>query len=113
MADAECRIVVATDSARASTFDVAILEGKSRSDHRVTLSSDDALRFAPFEPSHIVEAAFAFLLDREPKEQILAAFDIGVIRRYFSDFDRAFPEYLSRAGRSRPAQKRNARREDE
>ena len=36
-----------------------------------------------------------FLLDREPKESILAAFDIDVIRRYFPEFDEALPVYLS------------------
>ena len=39
-----------------------------------------------------------FLTDREPKEAILSAFDIGVIRRYFPDFDNAFPGYLARFG---------------
>ena len=39
-----------------------------------------------------------FLLDREPKESILGAFDISVIRRYFPDFDDAFPRYLARPG---------------
>ena len=39
-----------------------------------------------------------FLLDREPKESILGAFDIRVIRRYFPDFDDAFPGYLARPG---------------
>ena len=37
-----------------------------------------------------------FLIDREPKEAILAAFDIDVIRRYFPEFDDAFPGYLAR-----------------
>jgi hypothetical protein len=37
-----------------------------------------------------------FLLDREPKESILSAFDTGVVRRYFPEFDDAFPRYLAR-----------------
>ena len=36
-----------------------------------------------------------FLIDREPQEAILSAFDIRVIRRYFPEFDDAFPDYLS------------------
>jgi hypothetical protein len=39
-----------------------------------------------------------FLLDREPKESIMSAFDIGVVRRYFPEFDEAFPGYLVRHG---------------
>ena len=38
-----------------------------------------------------------FLLDREPKESILSAFDMGVVRRYFPEFDDAFPGYLARS----------------
>ena len=40
----------------------------------------------------------AFLLDREPKESILGAFDINVVRRYFPEFDKAFPAYLAQLG---------------
>ena len=39
-----------------------------------------------------------FLLDREPKELILGAFDISVIRRYFPEFDDALSRYLARPG---------------
>jgi hypothetical protein len=37
-----------------------------------------------------------FLLDREPRESIMSAFDMSVVRRYFPGFDDAFPEYLVR-----------------
>jgi hypothetical protein len=37
-----------------------------------------------------------FLLDRESKESILSAFDMHVVRRYFPEFDDAFPGYLAR-----------------
>jgi hypothetical protein len=43
-----------------------------------------------------LEAAFRFLLDREPKESILGRFDVTVISRYFPEFDRELPRYLSR-----------------
>ncbi len=78
------------------TFIVTVAEGAGESRHRVTLSADDAARFSAYAPHRIVEAAMMFLLDREPKESILGAFDIGVIRGYFPDFDRAFPDYLAR-----------------
>jgi hypothetical protein len=44
----------------------------------------------------VVEAAFRFLLDREPKEAILSRFDITVISRYFPEFERELPGYLSK-----------------
>ena len=42
-----------------------------------------------------LEAAFRFLLDREPKESILERFDVMVISRYFPEFEREMPRYLS------------------
>ena len=64
----------------------------------MTVPAGDASRWAELgaQPPTGVEAAMRFLLDREPKESILAAFDIDVIRRYFPEFDEALPVYLSR-----------------
>jgi hypothetical protein len=41
--------------------------------------------------------AFRFLLDREPKESILGRFDVTAISRYFPEFERELPHYLSRS----------------
>jgi hypothetical protein len=46
-------------------------------------------------PERCIEAAFRFLLDREPKESILRRFDITVICRYFPEFEHELPGYLS------------------
>jgi len=85
---------------RALTFDVVVGDARGESRHRVTISAEDAARWAKLgaDPSHCVEAAMRFLTDREPKEAISSAFDIRVIRRYFPDFDDAFPGYLARFG---------------
>ena len=45
-------------------------------------------------PEQFLDAAFRFLLDREPKESILARFDVSVIARYFPEFERELPNYL-------------------
>ena len=92
------RVFVSQVPGQALTFDVAVRDELSESRHRVTVSADDESRFARLgvEPARAVEAAMAFLLDREPKELILGAFDIAVIRRYFPEFDEAFPVYLGR-----------------
>ncbi|MFY9969937.1 MAG: hypothetical protein WBQ45_04135 [Roseiarcus sp.] len=94
----EPAISVRPDPARALTFDVAVRDSRSESRHRVTVPAGDASRWAELgaQPPTGVEAAMRFLLDREPKESILAAFDIDVIRRYFPEFDEALPVYLSR-----------------
>ena len=77
-------------------FEVVIREGRSESRHHVTMSRAVCEKWATGErtPESCVEAAFRFLLDREPKESILARFDISVIQRYFPEFERELPRYL-------------------
>jgi hypothetical protein len=93
-------ISVTPASAHALTFDVVVRDARGESRHRVSMEADEAKRWAKLgaEPSHCVEAAMRFLVDRESKKSILSAFDMRVIRRYFPDFDDAFPGYLSRLG---------------
>ncbi len=92
--------VVSVDSSpdRPLTFDVFVRDARSESRHRVVVSQKDAAVFASLSagPPRGVEAAMRFLLDREPKESILGAFDIDVIRRYFPEFDEALPLYVGR-----------------
>ena len=66
----------------------------------MTFSAEDSARWEKLgaSPAQCAEAAIRFLLDREPKESILAAFDIGVIQRYFPEFNHAFPDYVARVG---------------
>jgi hypothetical protein len=56
--------------------------------HRVCVSRSDLARLAPgaSDPEDLVRASFGFLLEREPKESILATFDLTVIGRYYPDF---------------------------
>jgi hypothetical protein len=63
----------------------------------VTLSAADFTRLGGgATPERTVEAAFRFLLDREPKESILSRFDLSVIARYFPEFERELRRYLAR-----------------
>jgi hypothetical protein len=55
---------------------------RTGSEYHVAVDSPDAT------PEALIEASFAFLLEREPKEAILARFELPVIERYF-------PEYLT------------------
>jgi hypothetical protein len=82
-------------------FDVIVRDARGESRHRVTIQADEARRWAKFgaKPSHCVEAAMRFLIDREPKESILSVFDMRVVRGYFPEFDDAFPGYLARLSR--------------
>ncbi len=93
-------ISVTPDRARQLSFAVVIRDARGESRHRVTMQADEAERWAKLdaEPSRCVEAAIRFLIEREPKESILTAFDMSVIRRYFPEFDDAFPGYLAERG---------------
>jgi hypothetical protein len=78
-------------------FEVIVRQGNGDTSHRVTMSCDTYRRLSggKHTPERCLEAAFRFLLDREPKESILARFDIAVISRYFPEFERELPRYLT------------------
>jgi len=74
-----------------SRFRVRLVDSDgSVTEHDVTVSRVDWERFgSEFRtPEALVEASMRFLLEREPKEQILSAFDLGQIPRYFPSYTR-------------------------
>jgi hypothetical protein len=73
-----------------SDFRVCIIEGASESTHRVTLRPDDYTKLSggKIEPRELIRRSFEFLLAREPKESILAAFDLTLIGHYFPEYER-------------------------
>jgi hypothetical protein len=66
--------------------------------HRVRVSRADLAHLAPgaSDPVGLVEASFAYLLERETKESILREFDLTVIGRYFPDYEREIVHRLPR-----------------
>ena len=80
-------------------FEVVVREGEGVTRHHVTMSREmcERLTAGKHTPERCLEAAFRFLLDREPKESILGRFDVTVISRYFPKFERELPHYLSRS----------------
>ena len=70
---------------------VTITDDAGRSEHRVTVVPADLDRYAPgaSDPADLVRRSFEFLLGREPRQSILAAFDLPVIERYFRDYPEA------------------------
>ncbi len=77
-------------------FEVMVREAEGETRHEVTMSRATCERLTAGEhtPERCIEAAFRFLLDREPKESILRRFDVTVISRYFPEFERELPRYL-------------------
>ena len=83
-------------------YRVRVIESRSESSHTgagctcsplkklVTLQAADHQRLAAGKagPEELLKRSFEFLLEREPKESILARFDLPVIARYFPDYER-------------------------
>ena len=66
---------------------VTVDDPRGTSTHVVTVWPSDVDRYAPgAEPEDLLEAAFAFLLEREPPQSILPRFELPVIERYFPEF---------------------------
>jgi hypothetical protein len=79
-------------------FTVRIIEGSGETRHQVTMSNSDYQNVTAgrFSAEELIDAAFRFLLDREPKEAILGQFDLMTIPRYFPDFEARMPDYLGK-----------------
>ncbi|MBI3804401.1 MAG: hypothetical protein HY282_11640 [Nitrospirae bacterium] len=77
-------------------FCVIIGEDRSETKHEVTMPESvyQKLTAGKISPERCVQAAFQFLLDREPKEAILSRFDLTAIPRYFPTFEQDFHKYL-------------------
>jgi hypothetical protein len=75
---------------RGALYDVMVDDGGGTSSHEVTVWPSDVDRYAPEStPEELLEAAFEFLLEREPKESILSRFELPVIEQYFPEFPAA------------------------
>ncbi len=76
-------------------FEATVEETNGTSRHRVTLTRAEMARLGGgAAPERLVRAAFGFLLDREPREAVLARFEFRTIARYFPEFERELPNYL-------------------
>ena len=77
-------------------FTVKVNEGGSETTHEVTMtrSTYEDLTGGQVTPPRCVEAAFEYLLKREPKESIMTSFDLSVISRYFPSFRSEFGQYI-------------------
>ena len=87
--------VVAIDAMEPLRFAVTVAEGNETARYEISLREAELRRLGEgATPAAFVAAAFRFLLDREPKEAILARFDIADIAGYFPEFDLQIGRYL-------------------
>jgi hypothetical protein len=78
-------------------FAVTVREPNGQTSHQVSMSRQtwQQLSDGQYPAEQCIDAAFRFLLDREPKESILRRFDVALIAHYFPSFERDLPGYLS------------------
>jgi hypothetical protein len=90
--------VIQTAGPQPMQFTVRVSTEGTQTEHIATLSQPhcDRLTNGMCSPEKLVEASFAFLLDREAKESILRRFDIAAIEQYFPEFEEQLPQYLAR-----------------
>jgi len=84
------RVGCEPDGAAGWTCSVAVRDADGDvSSHRVRVRAADLARLMPgaADPVALVEASFAFLLEREPAGSILRSFDLMEIGRYFPEYE--------------------------
>jgi hypothetical protein len=90
----KAKISIQHDEPDAYTVEVA--EGSSVTQHIVTMTVADVEHYASgARAERLLEAAFEFLLDREPKESVLRRFSLPDIERYFPDFPKQIGRYMA------------------
>jgi hypothetical protein len=87
---------IEVDKTAEGEFRVRVIEGKSESSHTVKLDPAyyNRLTGEKVDPQELVKRSFEFLLEREPKESILAKFDLQIIGRYFPEYEREIKRRL-------------------
>ncbi len=69
------------------SYEVEVDDGAGTTHHEVTAAPSDVIPLSGGgDVERLIEASFEFLLEREPKESILARFDLTVIGRYFPEY---------------------------
>lgn len=82
-----------------AVYDVTVEDARGSTTHEVSVWPSDVARYAPdASPEALLEASFAFLLEREPKEAILRRFELAVIERYFPEFPAQIGGMTDRSG---------------
>jgi len=66
---------------------VRVGDDAAATEHVVDVDRATLDAFAPgASPEHLVRESFAFLLEREPRESIMRAFELPMIARFFGEY---------------------------
>ena len=79
-----------------SEYEVTV-KSKTVTTHIVTLSDEvhKKLTKEKVTKKELLDFSFKFLLDREPNTSILSFFELTVIPRYFSDYEKSVKKWCS------------------
>ena len=81
-----------------AVYEVVVQGALSQTVHRVTIDQMYQHKLTEgivVSAEKLLEQSFRFLLEREPKESILAEFDLSEIERYFSEYQSVIRQQLS------------------
>ena len=73
------------------------VNSKTKTTHIVTLSDKvhTNLTNEKVTKEELLDFSFKFLLDREPNTSIMSSFELTVISRYFSDYEKSVKKWCS------------------
>lgn len=93
---AKIEIGTETEGTNNWSYEVRVLDNGASHDYEVTLNwaDYDLWSHGRIAPENVVQAAFEFLLQREPPSSILSKFDCSIIRRYFPEVDQELPRLI-------------------
>jgi hypothetical protein len=89
MTRADVPISVSCDADRADGWHCTVVVGADAgaTRHDVDLARATRDELAPgLDPETLIHASFVFLLEREPRESIMRAFELPVIGRFFPEY---------------------------
>ena len=74
-----------------------IVKSKTVTTHLVTLSDEVYINLTneKVTKEELLDFSFKFLLDREPNTLILSSFELTIISRYFSDYEKSVKKWCS------------------
>lgn len=85
--------VTCTPDATGWRCSVVVGDDPDATEHQVGVTRETVADLAPgATPEELVRASFAYLLEREPRESIMRAFELPIIARFFGDY----PDEISR-----------------
>jgi hypothetical protein len=87
---------IGVEKLKPGEFRVRVIEGSSETSHVVTVQPEYIQRLSGGKtaPEELLKRSFEFLLEREPKESILARFELPAIARYFPEYEREIKRRL-------------------